>query len=267
MNNLDFFKNCLTVASNTLANQMMFYARYLGKKNFPIYIRNFGDKVYLSNDEGVNEEKDYKLDRVPRGVISLQGIKFPESTRTLGTQDSFYKLESAEIFSKKIRPMKVIGYEISINIQFTLPDGLNMLQFIQYLQEAFPNPITQFSFLGDGMTNDANMFLDVANPEIDLKIGTGDNPTDLYPTIETTATIRGAYPNFGFYDLRNGGHGYNQGTINEDGQVVYDPSDIDDFTPNNDIDADSLVDKVIINTTVKSSEDGSGVTETVEITE
>jgi len=255
MNKLNLIQNCVTVAINTIANHVMFYTRYLEKKHFPVYIRSTGDKVWLSKDYGVNEAQEYKLEQVPRCVMSITNVEFPESKRSLGRQDSFYKLEVAEMASKKARSMKVVGYEIEIKVQFVLPDFLHLISFVEFLQEAFIDPNIPISFQADGMTNNAVMYIDTTSPDMDLNIVDGFEQTDLYPTLETTIKIIGNKANFGMYKLSNGGHGY-------DG---YNPDAVTDFVESNDLDADKVITKVTVNTTIEEN-DGTIGTDSYNVT-
>jgi hypothetical protein len=257
MVNFDFIKNAITTSVNKLANRFMFYSgRYLNKKSFPVYIRSTGDKVYMSIDEGVNEEKEYVLERVPRCVVSIGTIAFPESKRSLGRQDSVYKIEVLGVAGKKNRPMKTVGYRFGLKLRITMPDFVHTMQFIQYLQEAFVNPNIPFRFQSDGMENEGIMFVDVTEPNFDLKIGDGDDYEDMYPWVEIDVTLIGNYANFGFYDLATGGHGYNG----------YNNDAINDFIDNGDGDADKPVTKVTTNTNVTDPEGNTG-TDTWSVTE
>jgi len=254
MNELNVIQNCITSVVNTTSNYLMFYGRYAFKDGFPVFLRGTGDKVYLSKDEGLNEAEEYLIERVPSCKMSIKSVKYPESKRSLGRQDSQYKISVHGTSSKKTRPMKVMGYEIELDVLFTLPDSLKVMQFIQYLQEAFTSTTIPISFDSDGMMNEALMFIDISNLDIDFKIGNGDEYEDMYPTIRTSITVLGNYANFGFYDLRSGGHGYSTSSKGSE----------TDFLNNNDLDVKNVIKGVTVITKV-SDADGNSSTDSFTV--
>jgi hypothetical protein len=206
---LDFFENVLISFVNNLSTRLMFFSRYTTKDNpIPVYYGGFGDSVYMVEKGKLNKVDDLSKEYIPRCVVALDGIEFDSGSRRLGLIDSNYIFEQSGFESKKIRSLKPIGYEISLGVQIACSDPIQMLKMVQYLQEAFRNPKYTIEFLSSGITSEAMTEIDLESIEMELNTSFNEEMSDVYPKLTMKVNIKGAYPNFGYYSLFDGGHGY-----------------------------------------------------------
>lgn len=241
---LDFFENVLISFVNNLSNRLMFFSRYTTKRSpIPVYYGGFGDNVYMVEKGKMNKVDDLSREYIPRCVVAMDGLDFDSGSRRLGVIDSNYIFEQAGFESKKIRSLKPIGYEITLGTQIICSDPIQLLKMSQYLQEAFINPKFTIEFLSSGITSEAMCEIDLGSMDIELNTSFNDEMTDVYPKLTIKFTIKGAYPNFGYYSLFDGGHGYNG--FNKDA--------VHNFL-SNDLDASKTINKVI--TTTKDKDTG-----------
>ena len=250
MNNLDFFKNLYITFSNEVSNRVMMFGRYSGG-DIPCYFANLGDNVYNTESGELTSRVDTKSEKVPRVVFLVESINFDNGARSLGNQESSYNIDIEGFQSKKIRDVKPIGFTSEIGATVTLSDFLQSLQFVQYLQESFRNQTFVFRFKYDGMICEANCFVDLSSLDIKTNTDFSEDYESMYPTIEIKFSVTGKYPNFGYYDLSNGGHGYNG--YNKDGVIT--------FIGGGDIDSNNKVKTVI--TKLKDSESGNLIDESI----
>ena len=241
---LDFFENIIIAFVNDLSSRLMFFSRYMTKDNpLPVYYGGFGDAVYMVEKGKMNKTDDLSKEYIPRCVVAMDGIDFDSGSRRLGVIDSNYIFEQNGFESKKIRSLKPIGYEISLASQIICSDPIQLMKMTQYLQEAFRSPKYTIEFLSSGITSEAMCEIDLTSIDMELNTSFNEEMNDVYPKLTIKFTIKGAYPNFGYYSLFDGGHGYDG--FNKDA--------VHNFV-SNDLDASKRITKVI--TTTKDNDTG-----------